>query len=183
MATRSPQCATPFAQIQAQVRERGYSIGRVVAATTGSGRYLTADYIGAELIKNEITAQAHGALAFIPDVDSVFEIGGQDSKYIRFENGVIVDFEMNRRAPRARAPFWRSRQPTSAFPWRSLAARALAGKNPPELDWQCTVFSESVAHHYRQNNVPVEDLAAAICLASVRNYSSTRTSAIAPSAR
>lgn len=159
-----------LAQIQAQVRERGYSIGRVVAATTGSGRYLTADYIGAELIKNEITAQAHGALAFIPDVDSVFEIGGQDSKYIRFENGVIVDFEMNRACAAGTGAFLEKQAANLGIPLEEFGSRALAGKNPPELDWQCTVFSESAAHHYRQNNVPVEDLAAAICLASVRNY-------------
>lgn len=156
--------------IQAQVRERGYTVGRIVAATTGSGRYLTADYLGAELIKNEITAQAHGALAFIPDVESVFEIGGQDSKYIRFENGVIVDFEMNKACAAGTGAFLEKQASNLGVPLEEFGDRALAGENPPELDWQCTVFSESAAHHYRQNNVPVEDLAAAICLASVRNY-------------
>ena len=64
--------------------------------TTGSGRYLTADFIGADLVRNEITAQAEAAIAIDPEVDTIFEIGGQDSKYISIDNGVIVDFEMNK---------------------------------------------------------------------------------------
>ena len=66
------------------------------ACTTGSGRYLTADFIGADLVKNEITAQARAAAEIDPTVDTIFEIGGQDSKYISLENGAIVDFEMNK---------------------------------------------------------------------------------------
>ena len=52
------------------------------AATTGSGRYLTGDFIGADIVINEITAQAAGAAIVNPTVDTIFEIGGQDSKYI-----------------------------------------------------------------------------------------------------
>ena len=64
-------------------------------ATTGSGRYLTGDFIGADTVINEITAQAAGAAIVNPQVDTIFEIGGQDSKYISLRNGVVVDFEMN----------------------------------------------------------------------------------------
>jgi predicted CoA-substrate-specific enzyme activase len=83
-------------KIHAQVIEKGFNIGQIFAATTGSGRYLTGDYIGADLIKNEITTQANGAMAFFPDVDGILEIGGQDSKFIRIDGDVITDFEMNK---------------------------------------------------------------------------------------
>ena len=66
------------------------------AGTTGSGRYLTGDFIGADIVSNEITAQATAAAAIDPEVDTIFEIGGQDSKYISLENGAIVDFMMNK---------------------------------------------------------------------------------------
>ncbi len=66
------------------------------AATTGSGRYLTGDFIGADLVRNEITAQATAAAAIDPEVDTIFEIGGQDSKFISLSNGAIVDFMMNK---------------------------------------------------------------------------------------
>ena len=64
--------------------------------TTGSGRYLTGDFVGADIIKNEITAQATAAIFYHPEVDTIFEIGGQDSKYICIDHGVVVDFEMNK---------------------------------------------------------------------------------------
>ena len=63
--------------------------------TTGSARYLTGVITGADLIKNEITAHAKGVCSFIPDARTVIEIGGQDSKIIILENGVVVDFAMN----------------------------------------------------------------------------------------
>ena len=68
----------------------------VGVGTTGSGRYLTGDYIGADIVRNEITAQAVAAYHIDPEVDTIFEIGGQDSKYISIDDGVIVDFEMNK---------------------------------------------------------------------------------------
>ncbi len=72
------------------------SVEVIGAGTTGSGRYLTGDFIGADTIQNEITAQATAAIDYDPTVDTIFEIGGQDSKYISIENGVVVDFEMNK---------------------------------------------------------------------------------------
>jgi activator of 2-hydroxyglutaryl-CoA dehydratase len=63
---------------------------------TGSGRYLTGYFVGADVVCNEITAQATAAVHFDPTVDTVFEIGGQDSKYIRLDRGAVVDFTMNK---------------------------------------------------------------------------------------
>ena len=85
-----------LAKMHRQVRRPATKIGKIFAGTTGSGRYLTGDYIGADLISNEITAQASGALPYAGRVDTIFEIGGQDSKYIRLDGDVIIDFEMNK---------------------------------------------------------------------------------------
>ena len=76
--------------------EVGDKVEIIGVGTTGSGRYLTADYIGADIVRNEITAQAEAAISIDPEVDTIFEIGGQDSKYISIDRGVIVDFEMNK---------------------------------------------------------------------------------------
>jgi predicted CoA-substrate-specific enzyme activase len=157
-------------QIHRQATEKGYEIGEIFAATTGSGRYLTADYIGADLIKNEITAQANGALAFIDKLDSILEIGGQDSKFIRMDGDVIVDFEMNKACAAGCGAFLEKQAARLNMPIEEFGEYALKGKNPPELDWTCTVFSESAMVYYQQNNVPIEDLCAAFCLASVKNY-------------
>ncbi len=90
----------PLEAIRQGLAAAGQEVGDRVtirgAGTTGSGRYLTGDFIGADIVRNEITAQATAAAAIDPEVDTIFEIGGQDSKYISLENGAIVDFMMNK---------------------------------------------------------------------------------------
>ena len=157
-------------RIQKQVEEAGFEIGRIVAGTTGSGRYLTGDYLGADVIKNEITSQAQGARAFMPEVESILEIGGQDSKYIRLEGDVIVDFEMNKACAAGTGAFLEKQAARLGLDITEFGPTALRAKRPPDLDWTCTVFSESAAVYYQQNNVPIEDLCAGLCLASGKNY-------------
>jgi len=157
-------------RIQRQVEEAGFRIGQLLAGTTGSGRYLTGDYLGADVIKNEITAQAQGARAFMPEVESILEIGGQDSKYIRLDGDVIVDFEMNKACAAGTGAFLEKQAARLGLDITEFGATALRAKRPPDLDWTCTVFSESAAVHYQQNNVPIEDLCAGLCLASGKNY-------------
>jgi len=157
-------------RIQRQVQEAGITIDRIYAGTTGSGRYLTGDYVGADVIKNEITAQAQGARAFLPDVESIMEIGGQDSKYVRLEGDTIVDFEMNKACAAGTGAFLEKQAARLGIEIGEFGEIALRGKRPPDLDWTCTVFSESAAVYYQQNNVPIEDLCAGLCLASAKNY-------------
>jgi len=157
-------------RIYREVQEKGYCIHQVVAATTGSGRYLTGDYIGADLIRNEITAQANGALAFMKDIDTIFEIGGQDSKYIRLDGDVVIDFEMNRACAAGCGAFLEKQAARLGIPVAEFGERALHGTNPPHIDWTCTVFTESAMLYFQQAGVAIEDLCAAVCLASVKNY-------------
>ncbi len=95
-----PTAGRPIEAVKQGLAEVGEEIGARVkilgAGTTGSGRYLTGDMIGADVVRNEITAQATAAAAIDPTVDTVFEIGGQDSKYISLRDGAVVDFEMNK---------------------------------------------------------------------------------------
>ncbi|MFB3883240.1 MAG: acyl-CoA dehydratase activase, partial [Armatimonadota bacterium] len=157
-------------RIKQQVDDAGLVIEKVVAGTTGSGRYLTGDYIGADVIKNEITAQARGARAFMPEVESILEIGGQDSKYIRLDGDVIVDFEMNKACAAGTGAFLEKQAARLGLDITEFGPTALRATRPPDLDWTCTVFSESAAVYYQQNNVPIEDLCAGLCLASGKNY-------------
>ena len=159
-----------LSKIDQQLKERGFVIGKMAAATTGSGRYLTGDYIGADLVRNEITAQASGAMSYADDVDTIFEIGGQDSKYVRMDGDVIIDFEMNKACAAGTGAFLEKQAERLGVPLEEFGDVALRNTRPPDLDWTCTVFSESAMVYYQQNNVPVEDLAAGICLASVKNY-------------
>ena len=159
-----------ISKIHQQIQQKGYRLGRVVAATTGSGRYLTGDFIGADLVRNEITAQASGTRAFLPDIDTILEIGGQDSKYIRLDGDVVVDYEMNKACAAGCGAFLEKQAAKLGIPIEEFGERALKAVNPPHMDWTCTVFTESAMVYYQQVGVPVEELCAAVCLAAVHNY-------------
>mgnify|MGYP000588631232 CR=1 FL=1 len=85
-------------QGMAQLKQKIRGITHVGKAlvSTGSGRYYIAEKTGAGTVLDEITAQARAAAHLCPEVDTVFEIGGQDSKYISIRDGQVVDFEMNK---------------------------------------------------------------------------------------
>ena len=80
----------------ASIRERFGAVRFTAVGVTGSGRERVGKRIGADAVRDEITAQAKGAAHWVPEVDTVFEIGGQDSKYISLKNGEVVDFQMNK---------------------------------------------------------------------------------------
>ncbi len=141
------------------------------AATTGSGRYLTGDFIGADLVINEITAQAAGAAIVNPQVDTIFEIGGQDSKYISLENGVVVDFEMNHACAAGTGSFLEEQaQRLNINIDEEFAQLALQSDAPIKLGERCTVFMESDLLSYQQQGAKTQDLVAGLSYSIVANY-------------
>jgi predicted CoA-substrate-specific enzyme activase len=141
------------------------------AATTGSGRYLTGDFIGADIVINEITAQAAGAAIVNPKVDTIFEIGGQDSKYISLENGVVVDFEMNHACAAGTGSFLEEQaQRLGISINEEFANLAFQSKAPIKLGERCTVFMESDLLSYQQQGAETPDLVAGLSYSIVANY-------------
>lgn len=141
------------------------------AATTGSGRYLTGDFIGADLVINEITAQAVGAFIVNPKVDTIFEIGGQDSKYISLENGVVVDFEMNHACAAGTGSFLEEQaQRLGININKEFANLALKSASPIKLGERCTVFIESDLLNYQQQGAQTTDLVAGLSYSIASNY-------------
>ncbi len=151
-----------------QVQNKVKIIG---AASTGSGRYLTGDFIGADVVINEITAQATGATIVNPKVDTIFEIGGQDSKYISLNNGVVVDFEMNHACAAGTGSFIEEQANRLGISIKEEFARlAFASKSPIKLGERCTVFMESDLLSYQQQGANTEDLVAGLAYSIVANY-------------
>ena len=151
-----------------QVQKKVKIIG---AASTGSGRYLTGDFIGADVIINEITAQATGAAIVNPKVDTIFEIGGQDSKYISLNNGVVVDFEMNHACAAGTGSFIEEQANRLGISIKNeFAQLAFASKSPVKLGERCTVFMESDLLSYQQQGAATEDLVAGLSYSIVANY-------------
>ncbi len=141
------------------------------AATTGSGRYLTADFIGADLVRNEITAQATASAAINPAVDTILEIGGQDSKFISLENGAIVDFMMNKVCAAGTGSFLEEQAEKLGIAIKEEFGRlALASQKPVPLGERCTVFMESDLVHHQQQGAAKEDLVAGLAYSIVQNY-------------
>jgi predicted CoA-substrate-specific enzyme activase len=141
------------------------------AATTGSGRYLTGDFIGADVVRNEITAQATAAAAIDPTVDTIFEIGGQDSKFISLEHGAIVDFMMNKVCAAGTGSFLEEQAEKLGISIKEEFGKlALASKKPVPLGERCTVFMESDLVHHQQRGAIKEDLVSGLSYSIVQNY-------------
>ena len=165
----------PLEAVQRGLDEVGAEIADFVeilgVGTTGSGRYLTADFIGADLVRNEITAQAEAAIAIDPSVDTIFEIGGQDSKYISIDNGVIVDFEMNKACAAGTGSFLEEQAERLGISIKEEFSKlALNAKSPTKMGERCTVFIESDVMHCQQGGSKTDDIVAGLCYSIVLNY-------------
>lgn len=165
----------PIEAVRRGLREVGEEIGDLVeirgACTTGSGRYLIADFIGADVVRNEITAQARGAAFIDPEVDTIFEIGGQDSKYIQLERGAVVDFEMNKVCAAGTGSFLEEQAERLGVSIKEEFAQvALSAKNPLNLGERCTVFMETELLRHQQAGANTADLASGLAYSIVYNY-------------
>ncbi|MGY4707660.1 acyl-CoA dehydratase activase [Candidatus Bipolaricaulota sp. J31] len=137
---------------------------------TGSGRELVGRYVGADLIRNEITSQARAATFLDPEVDTVFEIGGQDSKYIKLEEGIVVDFALNRACAAGTGSFLEEQAVRLGLTLEEMIREALRSRAPVELGERCTVFMESDLIHHQQRGVKKRDLVAGLAYSIVLNY-------------
>jgi len=139
--------------------------------TTGSGRYLIADFIGADVVKNEITAQAEASVFIDDKVDTVFEIGGQDSKYIRINNGVVIDFEMNKACAAGTGSFLEEQADKLHIDIiKEFSESAFRAENPCSLGERCTVFMESDLVSHQQKGASKDQLLAGLSYSIVENY-------------
>jgi predicted CoA-substrate-specific enzyme activase len=140
------------------------------AGTTGSARRLTGGLIGADLVKNEITAHAVGALHYYPDTSTVLEIGGQDSKLILIREGVVVDFAMNTVCAAGTGSFLDHQAGRLGIPIEKFGEMASRAKSRVNIASKCTVFSESDMIHKAQLGVPTESIVKGLCYGIVSNY-------------
>ena len=138
--------------------------------TTGSGRYLSAVLIGADVIKNEITAHAVAAAQLYPDVKTIIEIGGQDSKIIMLKNGIVNDFAMNTVCAAGTGSFLDQQASRLNLNIQDFGERAALSKQAVRIAGRCGVFAESDMIHKQQMGYPMEDIIMGLCEALVRNY-------------
>jgi predicted CoA-substrate-specific enzyme activase len=140
------------------------------AAATGSARHLAGAIVGADLVKNEITCQAAAAAHCVPDVRTVIEIGGQDSKLIIIREGMVADFRMNTVCAAGTGSFLDHQAARLCMGIEELSRRALAGSGRVGISGRCTVFAESDMVHKQQMGHAIDDIIYGLCRALARNY-------------
>lgn len=138
--------------------------------TTGSARKLIGLMLDANIVKNEITAHAVGTLSIYPNVRTILEIGGQDSKIILIDNGIITDYSMNTLCAAGTGSFLSSQAKRLGIDVEEFGSLALMSENPVKIAARCTVFAESDLIHKAQVGYDKKDIVAGLCRSIVINY-------------
>ncbi|MFQ6014660.1 MAG: acyl-CoA dehydratase activase [Anaerolineae bacterium] len=164
----------PIEVVQEGLRELGQRLPADVeirgVGTTGSARYLSGVIVGADVVKNEITAHAVAASHYVPDVQTIMEIGGQDSKIIVLRDGVAVDFAMNTVCAAGTGAFLDQQAYRLSMSIEDFGPLALQSESPVRIAGRCTVFAESDMIHKQQMGHQVPDILYGLCQAMARNY-------------
>ena len=155
-------------ELKEQIKDKKIIVKAV--GTTGSARKLIGTILNAQVIKNEITAHAIGTISIYPDVKTIFEIGGQDSKIILIEDGIVVDYAMNTLCAAGTGSFLSSQAKRLGIQVEEFGEWASKSKNPTNIAARCTVFAESDLVHKAQIGHNKEDIIAGLCKAVVTNY-------------
>ena len=154
--------------LEKEVKDKNINI--IGVGTTGSARKLVGSMIGANSIKNEITAHAIGTLNLHPDVRTIIEIGGQDSKIILIEDGIVTDYAMNTLCAAGTGSFLSSQSKRLGIDVKEFGKIALTSNNPTNIAARCTVFAESDLIHKIQMGYSKNDIIAGLCKSVASNY-------------
>ena len=175
-----PTAGRPIEVVFEGLREIEEELGTRVnirgVGTTGSGRELIGELTGADTVNDEITAHKTGAMHVcrqlgMPLVDTIFEIGGQDSKFIRIRDGVVVDFTMNEACAAGTGSFLEEQAEKLGVAIKGeFAQLALSSRNPIRLGERCTVFMARDVTSLLLKGAAVADLCAGLAYSVALNY-------------
>lgn len=163
----------PLDSVKLTLKELHQELGEVPilgVGTTGSGRQLVGIMVGSDVVKNEITAHATATVFSYPQVKTIFEIGGQDSKIIIVQDGVVVDFAMNTVCAAGTGSFLDHQAERLKVPIEKFGDLALKAKKDVRIAGRCTVFAESDMIAKQQFGFSKGEIIKGLCEALVRNY-------------
>lgn len=164
----------PIDAVQRALKDIKSQVGEKVnvkgVGATGSGRNLAAMIVGADIVKNEITAHGIAALSFVDGVKTILEIGGQDSKIILLKDGIISDFAMNTVCAAGTGSFLDRQASRMRIDIKDFGGLALKSTNPVRIAGRCAVFAETDMIHKQQLGHNQEDIIKGLCDAMVRNF-------------
>ncbi len=175
-----PTAGRPIEVVGAGLREIAEELGSRISVrgvgTTGSGRELIGELTGADTVNDEITAHKTGAMHVCRQmgtalVDTIFEIGGQDSKFIRIRDGIVVDFTMNEACAAGTGSFLEEQAEKLGVAIKGeFAQLALSSRNPIRLGERCTVFMARDVSSLMLKGAAVGDLCAGLAYSVALNY-------------
>ena len=151
--------------------KEGRSLTITGVGVTGSGRQIAGLHAMTDGIVNEIIAHATGAAYFDKDVDTIFEIGGQDAKYTYLINGVPCDYAMNEACSAGTGSFLEeSARESLGIDYLDIQDMALSAENPPNFNDQCAAFISSDIKNASHENISGEDIVAGLVYSICMNY-------------
>ncbi len=161
-----------YRSLLTQLGEIADRVSIVGLGVTGSGRQIAGFHAMTDGVINEIIAHATGAVYFDKDVDTIFEIGGQDAKYTHITNGVPSDYAMNEACSAGTGSFLEEAAlETLNIGMEEIAPIALKGSNPPNFNDQCAAFISSDIKNAFHEGISMEDIVAGLVYSICMNYS------------
>ncbi len=158
-----------FAALQELGLRKGFAYEVLACVTTGSGRKMVGMIVGADRIVNEITCHVTGAARVDPEIDTIFEIGGQDSKYVRTRDGRILDAAMNYVCAAGTGSFVEELARKLGYAVQEVGP-AVMGIAAPHTSDRCTVFMEQDVNHLLRSGSSKQEVLAAVLYSVVQNY-------------
>ncbi len=158
-----------FESIDDVIAGNSVNLKVVGAGTTGAGRKFAGRIIGADMIVDEITAHARAAFELDPEVDTIIEIGGQDSKFTTLRKGMVTFSAMNNVCAAGTGSFIEEQAQKLLCPLSDYSSRA-EGKRAPIASDRCTVFMERDINHYLSEGYSVDEVLASVLHSIRENY-------------
>ena len=147
------------------------SIRVICAAVTGSAREMVSVFLDNCLSFNEILSHARAAASESPNVDTVFEIGGQDSKFISFQEGIPVDYAMNEGCSAGTGSFLEeSASVDMGVSVYEIGPLAEKSKKPIAFGERCAAFINTDVRNTLQQGGSREDVVAGLVYSIADNY-------------
>lgn len=138
---------------------------------TGSGRHISGLHSRTSGIVNEIVAHANATIYFDKEVDTIFEIGGQDAKYTYITAGVPSDYAMNEACSAGTGSFLEEAAKESLnIDYRDIGEIALRATNPPDFNDQCSAFISSDVKNALHEGLKKEDIVAGLVYSICLNF-------------
>ena len=158
-----------FESLEDWTTRAGVSLRILGVGTTGSGRKLIGNIVGADLVIDEITAHARAAYELDPQTDTIIEIGGQDAKFTTMRAGMVTSAVMNTVCAAGTGSFIEEQARRLGCPL-SEYAQLVEGAPAPIASDRCTVFMQRDVNHLLSSGYAVSEILATVLHAVRENY-------------